>query len=106
LRRSKRTIVPPARYREGNLVSICSCFFAGPLDDQEPSCFEEATGVKEWDKAMDEEMKALRKNETWDLVPKVDGVTLVTCKWVYKVKKKTDGSIERYKACLVAQGFS
>jgi len=41
---------------------------------------------------------------TWDLVP--PGVRLVTCKWVYKIKTHSDGSIARYKAHLVAQGIS
>ncbi|KAK8940855.1 hypothetical protein KSP39_PZI009825 [Platanthera zijinensis] len=106
LRRSKRVIKPPARYCEGNTVSYVSCFFAGPLDEREPASFNEATGVKEWEDAMREEMDALKKNETWDLVPKVDGITPVTCKWVFKLKKKADGSIERFKARLVARGFS
>ncbi|KAK8951797.1 hypothetical protein KSP39_PZI003445 [Platanthera zijinensis] len=106
LRRSKRVIKPPARYCEGNTVSYVSCFFAGPLDEREPASFNEATGVKEWEDAMREEMDALKKNETWDLVPKVDGIAPVTCKWVFKLKKKADGSIERFKARLVARGFS
>lgn len=53
-----------------------------------------------------EEISALKKNETWDLVPLPAGVKPISCKWVYKVKRKTDGSVERYKARLVARGFS
>ncbi|GKV36582.1 hypothetical protein SLEP1_g44695 [Rubroshorea leprosula] len=78
----------------------------GPSDDEIPLCFEKATGVKVWEDAMDEEMNALFKNETWDLVPKPKDVQLVSCKWVYKIKRKVDGSIDRYKARLVAHGFS
>ncbi|CAA0831452.1 cysteine-rich RLK (RECEPTOR-like protein kinase) 8 [Striga hermonthica] len=55
---------------------------------------------------MNEEIMALRQNETWDLVPKPDGVKPISCKWVYKIKRRPDGSIERYKARLVARGFS
>ncbi|KAK8923921.1 hypothetical protein KSP39_PZI019707 [Platanthera zijinensis] len=80
LRRSKRTIIPPTRYRDGNTVSLVSCFFAGPLDEREPSSFENVTGVKEWEDVMDEEMDAHKKNETWVLVPKVEDITPVTCK--------------------------
>ena len=61
LRRSKRTIIPISRYKEGNFFSLVSCFFAGPLDEREPARFEDDVGVKEWDSAMNEEMKALEK---------------------------------------------
>ena len=53
-----------------------------------------------------EEISALRKNDTWELVPKPHDADLITCKWVYKVKKKADGKIDRHKARLVARGFS
>ena len=55
---------------------------------------------------MDEEMKALMKNETWDLVPRTRNVHPNICKWVYKLKRRADGSIDRFKARLVARGFS
>lgn len=55
---------------------------------------------------MEEEIRALAKNETWDLVPKPMEVEPVSCKWVYKLKRKVDGSIERYKARIVARGLS
>ena len=41
-----------------------------------------------------------------DLISIPNYVDPVTCKWVYKIKHKLDGSIDRYKARLVAQGFS
>jgi hypothetical protein len=46
-RRSKRNMVLPAWYDDENFVSINSCFLANPIDDCEPSSFDEATGVKE-----------------------------------------------------------
>jgi hypothetical protein len=45
------------------------------------------------------------RNHTWDLVPWKRCVNVVDCKWVFKLKRKSDGSIERYKARLVAKGF-
>lgn len=53
-----------------------------------------------------EEIDALMKNETWDLVPKPKDPQHVSCKWVYRLKRKADGSIDRYKERLVARGFS
>ena len=53
-----------------------------------------------------EEIFALEQNQTWELVPKPRDVKPISCKWVYKVKTRPDGSIERYKARLVARGFS
>ena len=56
---------------------------------------------------MEEEIQALlHLNQTWELVPTPKDVQPISCKWVYKVKIKPDGSIERYKARLVARGFS
>ena len=56
--------------------------------------------------AMNEEMASLKKNDTWDLVPFLEGQKPVGCKWVFKKKVGSDGSVEKYKAQLVAQGYS
>lgn len=104
--RPKRNIVRPCRFRDDNFVTTFSCFLANAVDDEEPASYNEAKCVKEWVTAMEEEMHALEKNETWDVVPKPPGTQAVTCKWVYRIKRKADGSIDRYKARLVARGFS
>lgn len=75
-------------------------------DVDEPTSYEEASLKKEWRKAMQEEVVALDQNQTWVLVPKPKGVQPISCKWVYILKSRPDGSIERYKALLVARGFS
>jgi hypothetical protein len=54
---------------------------------------------------MDEEFAALMKNKTWRLVPPHSGKNIIDCRWIYKVKRKSDGSIDRYKARVVAKGF-
>jgi hypothetical protein len=56
-----------------------------------------------WKKAMDNKFDALFKKETWHLVPPKAGGNIIDCKWVYKIKRKSDGSIDRYKARLVAK---
>jgi hypothetical protein len=54
---------------------------------------------------MEQEYQALLKNDMWRLVPLETGVNIIDSKWVFKVKRHVDGSIERYKARLVARGF-
>jgi hypothetical protein len=54
---------------------------------------------------MVEEIAALERTGTWDLVPYPPRVRSITCKWVYKVKTRSDGSLYRYKAHFVARGF-
>jgi hypothetical protein len=54
---------------------------------------------------MDEEYRALMKNNTWHLVSPSSASNIIDCKWVFKIKRKHDGSVERYKVRLVAKGF-
>ena len=68
--------------------------------------FEEAVGKRECEQAMDEEMAALDDSKTWDLVQLPQGKKPIGCKWVYKIKHNTDGSVSRYKARLVAKGYA
>jgi hypothetical protein len=76
------------------------------LVSSEPVNYTEALKVPHWHKAMCDEYEALIKNGTWSLVPSQLGINLVDCKWIFKTKCHTDGSVERYKARLVAKDFS
>ncbi len=94
--RSSRVRKPNPKYANVALVEE---------DAKEPDTFEEAFQKLEWTKAMEEEIAALEQNQTWELVPKPEDVTPISCKWVYKIKHHPDGLIERHKARLVARGF-
>jgi len=72
---------------------------------EEPASVREALNDSNWLTAMNQEMQALHRNRTWHLVPPPKVKNIIDCKWVYKVKRKSDGSIDRHKARLVAKGF-
>jgi histone deacetylase 1/2 len=55
---------------------------------------------------MESEITALHANDTWSLVPHDPSMNVVGCRWVYKIKGRADGTVERYKARLVTRGFS
>ena len=46
------------------------------------------------------------KNDIWEVVPRPKGKSIVTFKWLFKIKHKADGSVEKHKARFVARGFS
>ena len=71
-----------------------------------PTSLQEALKDKNWVQAMNEEMKALEKNGTWEIVEKPEGKKHVGCRWIYTVKHKSDGTLDRYKARLVAKGYT
>ena len=66
----------------------------------------EAMLSAEWKKAMDEEMEALEQSNTWEMVPLPVGKKIVGSWWVFTIKYHSDRSIARYKARLVAQGYT
>ena len=71
-----------------------------------PNTVSEALSKREWIVAMREEMSALEKNKTWEIVDKPKGKNIVDCKWIFTWKYKADGSLERYKARLVAKRYT
>ncbi|CAL8152107.1 unnamed protein product [Prunus armeniaca] len=71
-----------------------------------PNSVTEALEDPKWKEAMNEEMRALQKNVTWELMPLPHGKKTVGSRWIYTMKLKVDGSVERYKARLVAKGYT
>ena len=53
-----------------------------------------------------EEYASIIKNNVWEVVPRPEGKSVVTSRWLYKIKHAADGSIEKFKARFVARGFS
>jgi hypothetical protein len=105
-RRSERSRRPPTRFvsfdsfspRYRACLSAIHSYF-------EPRNFEEAKKCIEWQEAMQSELNALKKAETWYFQTLPIGKKTIGCRWVFKVKTKSDGSLERYKARLVAKGY-
>ena len=71
-----------------------------------PRTIQEALGHSKWRLVVQEEMNALLKNRTWDIIDLPKEKKTMGCKWVFTIKCNPDGSIERYKARLVAKGFT
>jgi len=67
--------------------------------------FEEAIKDRKLIEAMDEEINAIERNKTWDLVELPKGEEVIGVKWVYKTKSNAEGKIERHKARLVVKEY-
>ena len=114
LRRSTRSHKPPTHLQDFfcGMVQITD-FFAefhalhAQLEQYtEPKSYEEAAKKPEWIQAIQKEIEALNNNNTWDLVDLPAGKRAISSKWVYKVKFKSGGTLERFKARLVIRGFT
>ena len=96
--------VPPLRYIES--------YLAGAAEEDakhSPQSVQEALQgehMAEWRKAMDSEMASLRENGVYELVDKPNNKKVVKSKWVFRVKTNERGEIEKYKARVVAKGYS
>ena len=79
------------------------------IEEDEPKTFYRAThgtDSDQWQSAIDKELHALKKNETWQVVDRPADRKIIGSKWVFKIKRDSMGNIEKYKARLVAKGFT
>jgi hypothetical protein len=76
------------------------------LSTIEPNYFEEANKDESWNKAMDEELDQIEKNDTWELVPRPKNKNVIDTKWVFRNKLNEDGQVTRNKARLVCKGYA
>ena len=70
-----------------------------------PVHFEEVVKHDKWRTAMDMEIQAIERNNTWELTDLPKGVKKIRVKWVYKTKLKENGEVDKLKARLVAKGY-
>jgi len=70
----------------------------------DPSTFSESIQDTKWCKAMDTELRALEENKTWEITLVPLGKRAIGCKWIYRTKFHSDGSIDKCKARLVTLG--
>jgi hypothetical protein len=87
---------------------LCSNFSLSITDDDPRTVREEVDSEdgKIWKNAMDEEMEALNKNKAWDLVELPTRRNPISNKYVFKNKLNAEGKVEKYKAWLIAKGYS
>ena len=82
---------------------------AASVNGNVPLNYEEAilsADAEKWQAALQKEFRSLVENRKWDQVASSSGKYLTKGKWVFDIKRKNDGSLERYKARYVAKGFS
>ena len=107
--RSKNHISKPKSFTDGTVRYPLPCaLLVDGVDvniSAEPTCYTSAMKDPKWRAAMNLEFDALLKNQTWELVPSHLAQNIVGCKWVFQIRRPIDGSVDWYKACLVAKGF-
>lgn len=115
--KSAETIKKPSDIHPGHIVSSrlrshqkgrLHAKLATLESEEDPKTFEEAMkriNKEKWIAAMKEEIQSFKKNSVYELVERPN-TNIVTNKWVFKIRRDPQGKIERYKARLVARGFS
>ena len=100
LRRSTHPSRPPNWFGFFSPVSLVATLSTIAI----PSCYKQAMEHECWQIAMQAELQALEENHTWDIVLCPHTVKPIGSKWVFSVKLRSNGSLDRYKARLVALG--
>jgi hypothetical protein len=92
--------------RHMELLDVDTDEEATPTVMEEPSCYREAVGQLAWKDAMVKEIESIEKNATWSLTTLLVGQKAIGLKWVFKLKKNSDGEVIKHKAHLVAKGYA
>jgi Reverse transcriptase (RNA-dependent DNA polymerase) len=75
------------------------------LIDLDPTTYTQASKHPKWRDTIATKLDALTKNKTWTLVSNTEASNVIGCKCVFKTKRRLDGSVERYKARLIAKWY-
>ena len=108
LKEAETVGAPKKQVRESRHPERFGSYIAMVTDiiETEPFSYEEASTQAVWRESMAEEYASIMKNDVWEVVPRPEGKSVVTSRWLYKIKYAVDGSIEKHKARSVARGFS
>lgn len=129
LRKSSRSHKPLSYLQDYSCNSISKPIASGPYDiahhvsnahlstshrsfvlasssTTELESFHQAVQSSDWRAAMDKEITDLESTHTWEVVTLPFGKVPIGCKWIYRIKYNPDGSVERYKVRLVANGYT
>ena len=74
--------------------------------EYEPLFLHQTVKLESWRNVIDAEIAAMKSTNTWSIIPLSHGQHVVGCKWVYQVKYNEDGIVDKYKAQLIAKGYS
>eukprot|EP00253_Pinus_taeda_P002089 PITA_02089 len=108
LQEAEKVPAPKGTFRESKRPHKYGGYVAlvNNLSEPEPSTFDEANKLQVWKDAMLKEYKSIMKNNVWDIVRRPTDKSVVSSKWIYKIKHVVDGSIEKFMARFAARGFT
>ena len=100
--------VEPRRSKRARTEKSFGPDFLTYMLEGEPQTYKEAVNSTEslmWKEAIKSEIDSIPHNHTWELVDLPSGCKPLSSKWIFKRKRKVDGSIDKYKARLVIKGY-
>jgi hypothetical protein len=108
MQEAEKIVAPEGTFKEskrphrfGGYVALMSS-----ITHVEPSSFEEADKLQVWKDDILKEYRSILKNNVWYNVPRPKDKSVVSSKWIYKIKHVADGSMEKFNARFVARGFT
>ncbi|PPQ94669.1 hypothetical protein CVT25_009428 [Psilocybe cyanescens] len=99
----------PPEPDDANNLEFEGVQFAGLVSGADPCTYKQAmkgNNAHMWEEAATTEFNLLQHNLTWERVELPPGQKAIGSGWVFKIKRNADGTIERYKACIIAKGFN
>lgn len=103
--RDRKNLKKPDRFMGGFVNAAVEL---PTMAEIEPQNYKQALAspyAAQWKEAMDAEYASLLQNQTWILVPRPQHARVLDARWLYKIKRESDGSIARFKARLVIKGY-